>query len=194
MRRKRARLSVALALACGAAFAMTPARAGSLTPLPPAGFTCSANGHGTTCSRSFIRTETAFPIGIDCGAFQVLENGLFEVSARWIYDQDGNLVEIFRHINQPLAGDANIWYNPLNGKSVAQVGDVNVVTDFETPGNVLSGITTQTGLGGKVVVPGAGVIFIDVGRIVIAADTILEEAGPHMFFDGDFGSVCAFLS
>jgi hypothetical protein len=45
------------------------------------------------------------------------------------------------------------------------------------------------------VLPGAGNIFADVGRVVFDADgNIIFEAGPHQFLHGDVASLCAAMA
>jgi hypothetical protein len=53
---------------------------------------------------------------------------------------------------------------------------------------------TTSGIIFRVVVPGAGAVLLDVGRITAKrTGEIIFEAGPHQFFDGDLAGVCAAL-
>ncbi len=53
---------------------------------------------------------------------------------------------------------------------------------------------TTSGIVFRVVVPGAGAVLLDVGRITPKrSGEILFEAGPHQFFDGDLAGAYAAL-
>ena len=48
----------------------------------------------------------------------------------------------------------------------------------------------------KVTFPGAGAVFLDIGRIVTnqAGDLVTFQAGPHPAFDEDVAQLCAALA
>jgi hypothetical protein len=54
---------------------------------------------------------------------------------------------------------------------------------------------TQNGSIFRIVVPGSGPIFLDVGKFVIDFDEGLTLlAGNHDLFDEDFSEICAYLA
>ena len=117
---------VAVLLAGLALWPSTTVFAGALNPPPPPSARCTSNAQNTTCFFSFTLVQTGVDAGVDCGSFQVVENALVFVDVRREYNRDGNLESATRHLRQPVSGSDNIWYNPLNLKSVPQVGDWNV--------------------------------------------------------------------
>jgi hypothetical protein len=53
----------------------------------------------------------------------------------------------------------------------------------------------NSGVAFRLVVPGAGAVFLDVGRTVLDRQgNVYFEAGPHQFLDGDFAGLCAALA
>ena len=135
--------------------------------------------------------------GVDCGAFQVLENALVYVDVKRDYNQDGNLVAATRHLRQPLSGSDNIWYNPDNQKSVPQIGDWTVRFDFLTPGDTEFAIETDTGAGSRVLLSSGPVLVMEAGRAVFGPPPDFEiqfAAGHHRILFGDFTRVCAALT
>jgi len=173
------------------------AAANTLTPPPPPGAKCTGNDQNTTCFFSFTLVQTGVEAGVDCGAFQVLENALVYIDVKREYNRDGNLVRATRHLQQPLSGSDNVWYNPQNQKSVPQIGDWKAQFDFTTPGDTSSAVETDTGGGSRVLLPGGPVLAMEAGRIVFGPppDFVIQfAAGQHRIESGDVGRVCAALT
>jgi hypothetical protein len=64
--------------------------------------------------------------------------------------------------------------NPETGESMASPIHQTIIEDL------VEGTVTQVGLVFKATVPGVGVVFHDVGRVVVdAEDNVIFEAGPH---------------
>jgi hypothetical protein len=54
--------------------------------------------------------------------------------------------------------------------------------------------TTNTGLVIRFVLPGAGLLTLDAGRVVFENDGDVRIDGPHMFLEGDVEALCAALA
>jgi hypothetical protein len=124
------------------------------------------------------------PTGIDCGTFEVWDD--YELHWRGVefYDDGGNVVRVVEHI-----WGVDRLYNPVTGTSVSGVFNNSEVVDL------VNGRITENGSIFKIIVPGAGAVFIDVGKFIIDFETGLEFlAGRHDFFDGDTAGLCAVLA
>jgi hypothetical protein len=163
-----------------------------LTPPPPADARCQANQNGTIC----FWTDTAFhtpgsvPYGVSCDGFSVRVQLSGVRRFTFIYDTAGTLVERIRHIS--FSGALS---NSLSGSSVPHVGHFTVVDDFQ------AGTTTITGMLSRTVVEGDGLIWRNIGRVILSLSTgaLLFEAGEHGTYDvgGDPSvktELCAALS
>lgn len=124
------------------------------------------------------------PIGVDCGTFEVWDDFEFSWSGREFYDNEGNLVRVIEHIR-----GVDRLYNPVNGKSVSgSFNNTEIVDPVEGEASVHGSIF-------RIVLPGLGAVFLDVGRFTINFETGLEFlAGRHDFFDGDTAALCAALA
>jgi len=61
--------------------------------------------------------------------------------------------------------------------------------------DLVNGGITENGSTFKIIVPGAGAVFLDVGKFIIDFENGLEFlAGRHDFFDGDVAALCAVLA
>jgi hypothetical protein len=124
------------------------------------------------------------PIGVDCGTFEVWDDSELNWHGREFYDDDGNLVRVVEHI-----WGVDRLYNPLTGTSVSGRFNNSEVVDL------VNGGITENGSIFKIIVPGAGAVFLDVGKFIISFETGLEFlAGRHDFFDGDVAALCAVLA
>jgi hypothetical protein len=122
----------------------------------------------------------------DCGSFQVLDVYELNIVQRLFFDKQGNLLRIVEQL-----WGTDTFTNSVTGKAYPMSFHNNVVVDFTTspPQGASSGV------GYRLVVPGAGAVFLDVGRIVIDRQgTVYFEAGPHQATDGDFAGLCAALA
>jgi hypothetical protein len=117
--------------------------------------------------------------------FTVLDDFTLDFTLRWFTDKDGNRVKGVEQVS-----GIDTFINSETGKAIAAPYHNNVLIDPEV------GLGASAGIIFKVTVPGAGAVFLDVGRIVTnqAGDIITFEAGPHQFFDGDVDALCAALA
>ena len=119
----------------------------------------------------------------DCGAFQVVD--VYEVNfiLKRFFDEEGNLIKIVEQV-----WGTDTFTNSVTGKAYPMDFHNNVVVDFSTnpPQAANMGVIF------RLIVPGAGAVFLDVGRIVLDRQgNVYFEAGPHQFFDGDLEGLCA---
>lgn len=119
----------------------------------------------------------------DCGSFQVLD--IYEQTEifRWFSDKEGNLVKI---VGQNWGTDT--FTNSVTGKAYPMSFHNNILIDYSPAPRRIANI----GVIYRLVVPGAGAVFLDVGRLVFQRGSgLIFEAGPHQLFDGDFEALCA---
>jgi hypothetical protein len=163
-----------------------PVAASSLDPTPPPFVACKTTGAMTHCSGQIDVTQTAVSSGFACSSFEILENALVHLDFRLTYNSEGKATIWVIHVNQPLPGGHNIWFNATDpSKFVPQVGNWNVTLDFVTPGDFATVVETDTGLFSRVVLPGGGSIALDAGKTVFDPDfNILFEAGRHFLTPG----------
>ena len=119
----------------------------------------------------------------DCGSFSVLDD--FELFSTVIlfFDDQGHLT---RFVEQNYGTDA--FSNSVTGKALKPMHFHNTVLVDR-----VDRIASTNGIVFRYVVPGAGAILLDVGRIVTDHGQVTFEAGPHQFFDGDLAGLCAAL-
>jgi hypothetical protein len=124
---------------------------------------------------------------VDCGAFLIDDRYELTFTLRLMSDKDGNLVKGVETVS-----GTDTFINATTGKEIAAPFHNHVLIDFtaDPPLGANSGVIY------KVTVPGAGAVFLDVGRIVTNqdGDIIAFRAGPHQAFDGDFAGLCAALA
>ena len=122
----------------------------------------------------------------DCGSFQVLDVYELNFIERQFFDKEGNLVKLVEQV-----WGTDTFTNSVTGKAYPMSFHNNVVVDFTTspPQGAHMAIIF------RLTVPGAGVVFLDVGRIVLDRQgNVYFQAGPHQFFDGDVDGLCAALA
>ena len=162
----------------------------TLNPPPPSYYTCMAVGQGTICEgtppvESYGPIDTAvegLPIVCGSGAsgFDVFDAATDVVTARRVYDADGNLVR------RVLRDDYTFgeFSNPLNGATVPY-SQSDIRTDvFEVPGDLGSATETTT-WNIHVHASGAGApVIVNTGRTVQSPDgTIESQSGRLDYFD-----------
>jgi hypothetical protein len=133
-------------------------------------------------------TDSGLAAGFaDCGEFMVDDRFELTFTLRLLSDKHGNLVRGVETVS-----GTDTFINATSGKEIAAPFHNHVLIDFTTD----PPLGSNTGVIYKVTVPGAGAVFLDVGRIVTnqAGDIIDFRAGPHQAFDGDFGGLCAALA
>ena len=92
-----------------------------------------------------------------------------EVRVTTFFDKAGTPVRA-----QITVNFVGVVTNPETGESVENPSHQTIIVDL------VEGTETQVGLIFKATVPGEGVVFHDVGRVVFdAAGTPIFEAGPH---------------
>jgi hypothetical protein len=133
-------------------------------------------------------TEAGLEKGIiDCGAFLVDDRFEVTFTLRLFFDEAGNLVKGVEQVS-----GTDTFINATTLKEIPTRFHNNVLIDFtsEPP------LGANTGVIFKVTVPGAGAVFLDVGRIVTdqSGEIVAFQAGPHQFFDGDVDGLCAALA
>lgn len=85
------------------------------------------------------------------------------------FDNDGNPIRL--QIKLDYSG---VVTNPVTGQTVRNPSHNTTFVDL------VEGTVTQVGLVFSVTVPGVGVVFHDVGRVVFDAEgNVIFEAGPH---------------
>ncbi len=120
-----------------------------------------------------------------CNGFTNLDEYVLDYTLRQLFDQDGNLVKM-----EETVSGTDTFINSKTGKAIAAPFHNNVLIDPQTRFGANAGVIF------KVTVPGAGAVFLDVGRLVTnqAGTEITFRAGPHQFFDGDLDGLCAALA
>jgi hypothetical protein len=120
-----------------------------------------------------------------CKGFTILDEYVLDYTLRQFFDQDGRLVKM-----EETVSGTDTFINSKTGKAIAAPFHNNVLIDPQTRFGANAGVIF------KVTVPGAGAVFLDVGRLVTnqAGTEITFEAGPHQFIDGDLGGLCAVLA
>ncbi len=92
-----------------------------------------------------------------------------DVRVTTFFDKEGTPVRA--HIKVNFVG---VVTNPETGESVENPSHQTIIVDL------VEGTETQVGLIFSATVPGEGVVFHDVGRVVFdAAGNVIFEAGPH---------------
>jgi hypothetical protein len=164
------------------AFAGESVNPATLNPPPPPQFnpTCKAIGAGTICDLAFTDPPIAEGTGIFCGSgansFEVFFTGTRSVEGKRYYDRDGNLTQ--RHFRETIVGT---FTNPLTGATVSSTQRDTVIHNLAVPGDVNTGTETITGSQQLHLLNG-GIVLVDAGRTVLAADgTLLSESGLHPF-------------
>jgi hypothetical protein len=200
-------LGAASALLCASAGTAGRPATQTLNPPAPSYYACKSVGQGTICEGnppvdSFGPIDTADegpPIvcGTGASAFHVFDSATDVLSARRVYDENGDLVR------RVLRDDYTFgeFSNPLTGAAAAY-GQSDIRTDvLAVPGD-LGTATETTTWNIHVHAPGGGApLLVNTGRTVTAPDgTIESRAGRLEFFeifaDGDtslLGPLCAAL-
>ena len=120
-----------------------------------------------------------------CGEFDIVDQFSIDFTLRLFFDRDGNL---FRGVESVQGTDT--FVNSETGASISGRFANSVQIDFET------GLGANAGIIFKLIVPGTGPVFMEIGRLISNRDgsIVTFQAGPRQFTDGDFGAVCAALA
>lgn len=133
-----------------------------------------------------IEVDDTFEIG-ECDGFTVIEHveGTIRVSIH--FDNDGNLaMEINRF---------SLRHTLTNSETGASLFSPDVGIDKFTIHQDGSATLAVIGLVSRIVVPGEGLVFANLGRIVFDANTgeVLSVAGPHDDFADLLPLLCSAL-
>jgi hypothetical protein len=158
-----------------------------LAMVPIFGATMLGLAPSASADRSAEISGTEFgdePIGVDCGTFEVWDDFELNWRGQEFYDDDGNVVRVVEHI-----WGVDRLYNPESGASVS-----GTFSNSETV-DLVNGQITENGSIFRIVLPGAGAVFLDVGKFVLRfGEGVVFLAGRHDFFEGDTEALCAALS
>lgn len=147
----------------------------------------------STSARIDIERASEVIVGYNAGTcpagFDVLMDwtGEFRHSRR--YDKDGNLAQeawVYRYSDGSLYNSAHPEVSLSSGP-----GETQIFNFFYDKGYFVS-----AGPVARVVVPGLGPIYVDIGmvKIDLATFTITHEGGTHQFWEGDLTGLCAALT
>ena len=189
---RRALRALAIAMLC-LPLGVLPAAAGApdpsqaLEPPAPDIYTCTAIGTGTVCRAQVVDILDPAATGIWCDGpgdpFEIWDQAIRTLDATRWYDTDGRLVTRIR-INS--FADARLS-NPDAGTSVSYYQRDRDVEQFAIPGDLDSAtLSSENKL--VAVVPGAGAVVVESGRLVAAGDEVLRLMGRRDlsdFFAGD---------
>jgi len=95
------------------------------------------------------------------------------------FTEDVRVTTFFDKAGTPVRAQITVNFvgvvtNPETGESVENPSHQTIIVDL------VEGTVTQVGLTFKATIPGEGVVFHDVGRVVFdAAGNVIFEAGPH---------------
>ena len=154
-----------------------------------AGFVCSALLLLSPATRADAPivvgpiTDSGIAFIWDCGAFDILDEYVVTFTVKRMRDRDGTVIGLVEQVY-----GVDTFVNSVTGKAIPAPYHNNTFVDFAAGRARISGIIF------KVVVPGVGPVFMDLGTIIAdREDNVYFRAGPHQFFDGDFDALCAAL-
>ena len=120
--------------------------------------------------------------GIDvlgtCGDFDVVDNWVLNFTLRFMLDRSGNRVRLVEE-----TWGVDNFTNSVTGKTIAGPYHNNTFVDFDADRAITTGVIF------KAVVPGAGAVFLDIGRIVFVGEDGSVD-GPQLLqnpFDSEPG-------
>ena len=130
----------------------------------------------------------------DCGTFQVWDDAVLSVRGIDRYDKDGDIVQTVLHY-----WGVDRLYSPETGKSFSGTFASGATLDWVKgiPWTEYQAVQATHGITFRITVPGAGVVFLDVGTIefeLLAFPDMLFQAGPHQFLEGDVAGLCAAMA
>jgi hypothetical protein len=160
----------------------------TLNPPPPSYYTCNTVGSGTICTgqpplESYGPIDTAVegsPLvcGTGSNAFDIFDAAIDQVTARRVYDENGNLVR------RVLRDDYSFgqFSNPLNGATVPYDQRDTRTDVFGVPGDLASATETTTWESTFHIHGGGAPLFINSGRTVQAPDGTIESYSGRLDF------------
>lgn len=143
----------------------------------------AASADGPIFLGPFQETGVA-PIA-DCGDFEVLD--YYEINwtrTRFVNDL-GQTMWFLEHV-----WGTDTFVNSVTGEAYPTTFTNNSKVEIRPERGGQS-----TGIGFKFVLPGEGVVFLDVGRVVLDENfEVVFVAGPHDPLDGDFDKLCEVMA
>ena len=126
----------------------------------------------------------------DCGDFSVMDDAYIILDNKDFYDKKGNYVRSHLHFTafDDLYNDAY-----PDGIHLTGTAHMNALVSFDKNGDPL---WTQQGIAIKIIVPGYGPLFLDVGRLVWndATGDLIFSAGKHHDWNfGEIDALCNYL-
>jgi hypothetical protein len=117
----------------------------------------------------------------DCGSFQVLDSyDGYTSLRRWVNEDGSTSMAIFRHWG------TDTLMNSVTGKAYSNSYDYNTIVNPP--------LASYVGSIYQITIPGAGVVLLETGRIVLDREgNLYFEAGPHQLYDGNTAALCAAL-
>jgi hypothetical protein len=134
---------------------------------------CTSTATGSICfTQDTFTTPFQLPYGVSCDGFTVKVFLTRERQSKAVYDTNGALVQVTRHVT--FSGNL---FNSVTGASVPHEGHFTITDD------IAAGTSTITGMLSRTVVDGEGLIWRNIGRVVLRLGT------PNVLFEaGDFGT------
>lgn len=133
--------------------------------------------------RSWVAFDDAFTDDETC-AFPIEVRFVGRLEITTFFDRHGDVVRV-----QMRGSDVGTAKNPVNGKTARGVDHYMVVE------RVKAGTTATVGLFVHMNFPGAGIVLIDVGNVVVDAEgNVVHSGGRHDLMTGNFGGLCAALA
>jgi hypothetical protein len=130
--------------------------------------------------------ETGALLVADCGDFQVIDYYVLNSTVKYFFDEDGNLLNLMVHL-----WGTDTLTNSVTGVSYEMSFANNNFVDF----TLSPPQGTTAGNAVRLVIPGAGAVFLEVGRIVLdQSGHVYFQAGQHQFWDADFEALCAAMA
>lgn len=133
-----------------------------------------------------FHVDDTFVFG-DCAGFTVIEHVEGKIKVSTHFDKDGNFVmEIVRF---------SLRHTYSNSETGASLTSPDVGIDKITVNQDGSGTVAVIGIVARIVVPGEGLVFAHLGRIVFDLNTgeVLSVAGPHDDFADLLPVLCSAL-
>lgn len=130
-------------------------------------------------------SDSGFVFVTDCGDFEIWDAYESFWSGKRFLDAEGNPTRIVQHV-----WGSDTFVNSVSGESVTGTINSGEIVDLT------KSTANQNGTIGRITVPGAGLVFVDVGRYVIefGNDEPLFLEGRHDFFTGNFEALCQVLA
>jgi hypothetical protein len=119
----------------------------------------------------------------ECESFTVLIQSSYVLTERRFFDRKGTLTKL-----EGSASGTDTFINSKTGKAIKAPFRNNFLGDPQTPQRAATGVIF------KVIVPGAGAVLLEIGRLVFQAGDLVFQSGPQQFSDGDLAGLCAALA